>query len=67
MKIKLLLIFFLGIFVSSYSQEKVDASAIYFENGMAINKKDNQVFTGIVQQKKKTVTQNLKKFMKPEN
>ena len=52
MKIKFLLLIIL-LFGKLYSQEKIKLIDIFFENGVAYNKLNNQIFTGIAQNKNK--------------
>ena len=52
MKYKILLII---ILISSklFAQEKIELNNVYFDNGIAYNKINNQIFTGVAQNKKK--------------
>ncbi|MBD8019166.1 hypothetical protein H9628_11875 [Weeksellaceae bacterium Sa1CVA4] len=52
MKFTILTILFL-FFGKSYSQEKIEFEDVFFVNGIAYNKLNNQIFTGIAQNKNK--------------
>ena len=52
MKFRILLIMTLFC-CKSFSQEKIELNNLFFENGIAYNKINNQIFTGIAQNKNK--------------
>lgn len=53
MKVKILLIVIL-FFGKLYSQETIEFNNVFFENGIAYNKLNNEIFSGIVQNKNKS-------------
>ena len=53
MKNNILLIFIISFSFKCFSQEKIEWNEVYSDNGIIYTQSENQIFTGIVQQKKK--------------